>query len=215
MLTEAAAQGVLVLVGRCYDLSETPPYGPWAEAMARAPRGDDLPALPAAVLPPERDDGGALANQDAVMRRVLAYLAAAATKQPLVILLDDLHWADQASLDLLRVTARGLGELPMLVLATYRANEIIRHPLTPLLPLLVREARAARLDLRPLDAAAIGALVAGRYDLSTTDHARLVRYLDERTDGNALYVGELLRPLEGEACCGQVPSTARPGHSAT
>src|SRR5215213_6638742 len=49
LLTEAAAGGALVLVGRCYDLSETPPYGPWRELFARAPAADDLPALPAAV----------------------------------------------------------------------------------------------------------------------------------------------------------------------
>src|SRR5690242_13998696 len=45
-LVNARAQGALVLVGRCYDLSETPPYGPWHEALARAPRADDLPAPP-------------------------------------------------------------------------------------------------------------------------------------------------------------------------
>ena len=39
-LTETVEQGALALVGRCYDLSETPPYGPWAEALARAPGGD-------------------------------------------------------------------------------------------------------------------------------------------------------------------------------
>src|SRR6187551_718015 len=46
LLTEAAERGALVLVGRCYDLSETPPYGPWQEALVRAPRADDLPAPP-------------------------------------------------------------------------------------------------------------------------------------------------------------------------
>ena len=44
-LAEAASQGALALVGRCYDLSETPPYGPWAEALARAPMGDARPVL--------------------------------------------------------------------------------------------------------------------------------------------------------------------------
>jgi predicted ATPase len=69
LLTEATAQGALVLIGRCYDLSETPPYGPWRELFDRAPRGDELPALPIAVLPPERE-GEALSSQDAIIRRV-------------------------------------------------------------------------------------------------------------------------------------------------
>src|SRR4051812_46850085 len=52
LLAEARVQGALVLVGRCYDLSETPPYGPWAEALARAPIRDDVPVLPAVIRPP-------------------------------------------------------------------------------------------------------------------------------------------------------------------
>src|SRR4051794_23495475 len=46
LLAEAAERGALALVGRCYDLSETPPYGPWAEVFARAPSGADLPVPP-------------------------------------------------------------------------------------------------------------------------------------------------------------------------
>src|SRR6187399_2103585 len=46
LCAEAAGRGALVLVGRCYDLSETPPYGPWAEALTRCPGGDAWPAPP-------------------------------------------------------------------------------------------------------------------------------------------------------------------------
>src|SRR5919202_741915 len=46
-LTEAAERGALALVGRCYDLSETPPYGPWAEAFERPPAGHERAPLPA------------------------------------------------------------------------------------------------------------------------------------------------------------------------
>jgi DNA-binding CsgD family transcriptional regulator len=206
LLTEATAQGALVLVGRCYDLAETPPYGLWREAFARAPSDDGLPTLPAAVLLPERDDGAMLADQDAVMRRVLAYLGTLATGRPLVLLLDDVHWADPVSLDLLRALARGLGEVPILVLVTYRSDELTRrHPLAPLLPLLVRESRAERVDLRPLDEAAIGALVAARYGLSAADTGRLAPYLAGRSEGNALFLGELLRTLEGEGVLHPAP----------
>ncbi len=198
LLAEAAVRGALVLVGRCYDLSETPPYGPWAEALGRAPTGDDFPALPRAVLPPGRD-GAALASQEAILHRVRDYLAALAARHPLILLLDDLHWADPATLDLLRILGRDLDHQPVLVLATYRADEVADdHALAALLPLLVREARAARLDLRPLDQAAIGALVAARYALAAAGRDRLVAYLAGRTEGNALFLGELLRSLEGE-----------------
>ncbi|HEX5505631.1 MAG TPA: AAA family ATPase, partial [Thermomicrobiales bacterium] len=197
LLAEAAERGALALVGCCYDLSETPPYGPWAEAVARAPRGDELPALPAALLPPERDDGAALAGRPAIARRLLAYLAALAARRPLALLLEDLHWADPATLDLLRVVARGLGDLPVLLLCTYRADEVAHgHPLAPLLPALVREARAARLAPRPLTADDLRALVRPRYALAPADEDRLVAYLDGRSEGNPLSAGEVLRALE-------------------
>ena len=51
---EAAAQGALVLVGRCYDLTDTPPYGPWIDLFARFPRIDNAPPLPAPRLTSKR-----------------------------------------------------------------------------------------------------------------------------------------------------------------
>ena len=198
LLVEAVERGATVLIGRCYDLSETPPYGPWAEALDFAPVGSDLPLLPAAVLPPERG-GEAATSQEAIIRRVRDYLAALAARHPLVLLLDDLHWADPASLDLLRVAARTLANTPLLLLTTYRDDEVAQdHPLAMLLPLLVREARATRLDLRPLDRDAIAALIAARYPLAPPDRERLVAYLARRTEGNALFLGEVLRTLESE-----------------
>jgi DNA-binding CsgD family transcriptional regulator len=186
LVCEAVEQGVLVLAGRCYDLTETPPYGPWAEALARAE----------ALTPPDLTGGGA-GSQAALFAQVYEYLAALAQSQPLLLLLDDLHWADPASLDLLRVVARGLADLPLLLLVTYRSDELTRrHPLYPLLPLLVREAQAARLDLHALDAAEVRALVAGRYTLPAADEQRLVTYLADRAEGNPFFAGELLRTLE-------------------
>ena len=188
LLAEAGVRGATVLVGRCYDLAETPPYGPWAEALDRAPRGEALPPVP-------DFGGGGAANQAALFAAVRDYLAALATARPVVLLLDDLHWADPASLDLLRVIARGLADLPLLLLATYRADELTRrHPLYALLPLLVREARAARLDLRPLGEADLTALI-GRYALPPADGDRLVTYLRDHAEGNPFYAGEVLRSL--------------------
>ncbi|HEX5506056.1 MAG TPA: AAA family ATPase, partial [Thermomicrobiales bacterium] len=196
LCAEAARRGALVLVGRCYDLSETPPYGPWAEAFARVPHSGDAPA------PPDLSGAGA-ASQAALFAAVRDYLAALAARQPVVLLLDDLHWADPASLDLLRVLARSLGELPLLLLATYRSDALTRrHPLYQLLPTLVREARAERLDLRPLDEAGLRVLVR-RYALAPADETRLVAYLHERAEGNPFFAGELLRTLEEDGALRQ------------
>lgn len=194
---DAEARGALVLIGRCYDLTETPPYGPWLECFARYHPTSDSPTLPAAFA--QRGSVGATTSQSDILIQTRDFLAALAAKQSVLVLLDDLHWADPASLDLLRFLARDLATLPALIVATYRAEEVTRqHPLYQLLPTLVREAHANRLDVQRLDDDAVSALVAARYPLADRDAARLVAYLQARAEGNAFYLGELLRSLEGE-----------------
>ena len=190
----AAEGGLLVLVGRCYDLSETSPYGPWREVCAHAP-SDAATHFLAAL---SAGEVSAISSQAALHQQMRDALAALATQQPLVILLDDLHWADPASLDLLRFLARGLSELPLLLLVTYRSDELTRrHLLYALLPTLVREARALRLDLHPREQVDIHALVR-RYGLPSADEERLVVHVQGRAEGNPFYAGELLRALEEE-----------------
>src|SRR5207237_159494 len=153
---------------------------------------DDLPPLPSAFA--ERGTIGAVASQAALFRQLLDFFRALAAHRPLILLLDDLHWADAASLELLRFLARSLSSLGLLLLATYRTDELTRrHPLSHLLPLLVREASATRLTIRPLRTAGVGALVRGRFALPGPDVARLVAYLDERGEGNPFFIGELIQ----------------------
>ncbi len=198
----AQGHGMLVLVGRCYDLTETPPYGPWLDLFARYHPGDGSP-LGSMPPPPlafaERGSIGAVPSQAALFQQVHDFFAALCTGRPVVLLLDDLHWADPATLDLLRVLARALPALPLLLLVTYRADELLpAHPLTRLLPTLVREAPVERIDLRPLRADDTATLVAERYHLTEESTARLATYTHGRSEGNPLFVGELLRTLEEE-----------------
>jgi len=199
---DATLRGGLVLVGRCYDRAETPPFGPWLDLFAGYPAGDGLPPPPAAFA---GDGIGAVASQAALFGAVLESLTTIARARPLALVLDDLHWADLASLNLLRFLARDIAALPLLLLVTYRADELTRaHPLYALLPLLVREAGAGRVDVRPLDVDALWALVAARYQLSARDAARLVAYLRVRAEGNAFYTVEVLRALEEEGALREV-----------
>src|SRR5262245_3715561 len=73
-LAEAIGQGALVLVGRCYDLGETPPYGPWAEALAGAPSAPALPPPP--ILGGEAGSANAPASQWALVARMRDFLVA-------------------------------------------------------------------------------------------------------------------------------------------
>ncbi|MGI8857225.1 MAG: ATP-binding protein [Thermomicrobiales bacterium] len=190
----ATEQGACVLIGRCFDLAETPAYGPWLYLFERYPQSPDVPLPPAFAVPGAIAE---IASQSALFRQVLDFLKGLTARQPVVLLLDDLHWADQASLDLVRFLAQSVATLSILLLVTYRSDELTRrHPLYQLLPSLVRESAAARLDVRPLDDAAIRNLVTAQYRLADRDIGRLVAYLQGRAEGNAFFLGELLRALE-------------------
>ena len=152
---------------------------PGGHATVRAVHRSLRPLRPGPGDPPppeafaRRGTVGAVVSPLDLFVQVRDFLTALATRRPLVSLLDDLQWADPASLDLLRYLARGLEALPVILLVTYRSDELRRHPLYALLPQLSREAGAVRLELGGLDEVAVRALVAARYELPNHDAARL------------------------------------------
>ncbi|MEX1157450.1 MAG: AAA family ATPase, partial [Thermomicrobiales bacterium] len=160
----AEEEGAVVLSGGCYDLSMTPPYGPWIEIIRAWPEGGGLPPVPEDLR-----GGNALSllpSQQALFEIVADFLVAAGATRPLVLVLEDLHWADQASLDLLRYVARQVAESRIVVIGAYRSDELHRrHPLTQMLPLLDRETGAIRIELGRLADTAIERLVRDRYQL--------------------------------------------------
>ncbi|HUG16159.1 MAG TPA: AAA family ATPase, partial [Thermomicrobiales bacterium] len=192
---EAETLGCLVLSGGCYDLTTTPPYGPWTEIISAYPDDDLLPPVPGQL----RAAGGmaGIDSQPALFDLASRFLRSVAARRPLVIVLEDLHWADAASLDLLRHVARSIGDSRLLLVATYRHDEITgEHPLAPLLPPLVRESRAHRLDLQRLDETGVLEIARQRYLLSTADEERLLDYLDRLAEGNPFFTHELLHMLD-------------------
>ena len=196
---EARMRGAAVLVGRAFDLREPPPYGIWLDFLGAGAAHEHSELLADVRLALQPAVGQAGGSQTAVFEQVFAEFARQAGGQPLVCVLDDLHWADAASLDLLRFAARQLAMLPFLIVGTYRADEVAeRHPLAKMLPALVREAEPVRLTVLPLAEGAIRRLVRADYALAPGDEARLLAYLRERTAGNPLYLGEVLRTLAEE-----------------
>jgi predicted ATPase len=163
LIREAEDLGVLVLTGHCYDLTNTPPYGPWLDLFG----GDRARPI---VPPPSAFAGGRLervTDQAALFAEVKRFFAELSASRPAFVLLEDLHWADPASIELLRHIAPHLDRWRTLLLATYRVDDLTRrHPFNQQLPALVREADGVRLDLRGLDREALGALVAGRFRLA-------------------------------------------------
>jgi DNA-binding NarL/FixJ family response regulator len=192
---EARENGALVLTGQCYDGANTPPYGPWAELLEQT---HDLRERAPALAGMSEPDLSRSTSQAAFFGEIRSFLNAIAAERPLVIVLEDMHWSDTASLNLLRVLARQLVTAPILLLMTYRSDEVTRkHPLYQLLPVLVREALAVRIDLSPLRDDDVRQLIEHDYRLTEDDAIRLTSYVQAYAEGNPFFVSELLRALEG------------------
>jgi DNA-binding SARP family transcriptional activator len=190
----ALVQGAAVLMGRC---SEEPlaPFEPYAEALAQAGRADALTPATAA------DDAGA---RHRLFDAVDSALADVSTRAPLLLIIDDFHWADRGSLLLTSFLLRSSRPGPLLVLCTYRNTELGRHtPLTAALGELKRDGALDRIDLRglpPNDVAMLARSLLGTDDDATGVHAR--------TDGNPFFVEEVLREL-AESGPHAVPESVR------
>ena len=191
----AAERGALVLSGHCYDLSTTPPYGPWVEVIRESPRVDGLPSLSEILSGVDDDDSPG--RGDELFAWGLELFSKLAASQPELIVMEDMHWADRASLDFLRFLGRSVSDIPVLIVATYRADEIAPgHALYTLLPAMIRESQPERIDLQPLDESAITEWIGHAYSLSTADRQRLTTYLQHHAEGNPFFAGEILRELE-------------------
>jgi DNA-binding CsgD family transcriptional regulator len=194
---EARSSGARVLIGGCYDLTATPPYGPWLEVGQDYGLSTNLPPLPRELK--SEPSPPAARSQVQFFRDVMSFLKEVTADCPLVIILEDLHWSDQASLELLRFVARQVSNLPLLLVVTYRSDETDnRSPLYQVLPILVRETRAERLQVHPLGHLPVAELVSREYPTSGADQARLVDYLERHAEGNPFYILELIHGLEDQ-----------------
>jgi class 3 adenylate cyclase len=217
MLEEFAAsareRGARVLWGSCYEGEWAPPYGPFAEAIAGyageidgdalrkelGPFGgavaklvpelkQRIPDLP--ELPPLQPDEERQRLLDAVTR----LLAAAAENAPLLLVLDDLHWADRGTVSMLRHLARCLRRERLLMVGAYRDVELDRkHPLADALAALRREAEYQRIALSGLGEGEVGTLIS-RVAAQEVPEA-LVRAIAGETEGNPFFIREVLLHL--------------------
>ncbi|MEU8151473.1 BTAD domain-containing putative transcriptional regulator [Nonomuraea sp. NPDC048901] len=185
--------GWLVAVGHCSEVDSAPPAWAWTEALrgvaaTRSPGefADDLAPLLTDTEPVNVD---ATAGRFRLRQAVWKWLAAVAAERPVAVVLDDLHWADAVTLELL---GGCLGiRAPVLVVAAYRADE--SGHLAETLASLAR-ATPLRLPLPGLDDVAVAQIV--RNECEADDET--VAGIAERTGGNPFYVRESARLLNGE-----------------
>lgn len=205
-LRGAAALGASTSTGRCFEQHTTVPFFPFAEAFAgllsRAPQdhmldvSSRLPEL-AYILGEgsTRDLPPGQATQLQVFRAAAAFLDEQAGIMPVVLLLEDLHWADSTSLGLLLYLGRHLGNARILILGTYRDSVVgTNHPLEEVIRELVRERTVDEVPLRRLTPAGTRALIGSRLrDDGVSDD--LIAKVHVRADGNPFFTEELLKAV--------------------
>jgi DNA-binding SARP family transcriptional activator/tetratricopeptide (TPR) repeat protein/KaiC/GvpD/RAD55 family RecA-like ATPase len=203
--------GGLVLYGRA-DEEALLPHQPFVEALRQLVTHEDAALAAAAeqdreilwrllpdLAPPGHMFEAGTRDEDQTLRyrlfeAVTALLGAATRRSPVLLVLDDLHWADKPTLLLLRHLLRHPRLTGLLVVGTFRHVEVgIDHPLVDLLNDLRRERRYDRLTLPGIDDAATQALVADRLGRPVTPE--FVRRLREQTEGNVFFLEETIRAL--------------------
>ena len=209
----ATSHGMQVLRGPCFEPDRSLPYGPLSElvracnAAATSEAAQAVMRSVAAELSLILPELGAGLREHshfttmepeqrkrmifAALTRLLAGLAAL---QPLLIVLEDLHWCDDSSLEFILHLARAIGPLPIGLMLTYRTDETFPR-LTHLLAELDRGRLAAELPLARLDTAEVGAMLRAIFALERPVRTEFLEAVYGLTHGNPFFIEEILRSL--------------------
>jgi class 3 adenylate cyclase len=215
-VTYARLHDAQVLWGRCDEAEGAPAFWPWVQAI----RDHVLDRDAGALMSDMGSGAGAIAQLVSEVRDRLPGLAAPASldpeqarfrlfdsvttflrnasrRQPIVLVLDDLHWADEPSLLLLLFLVRHMRDARLLVLGTYRDQGLSRgHPLTRVLAELSREELSVRVPLRGLDERDVARFI--EMTAGVAPPPALVRVVFRETEGNPFFVAELVRLLASD-----------------
>jgi class 3 adenylate cyclase/tetratricopeptide (TPR) repeat protein len=215
-IEHARGDGAAVLFGACFEGEWVPPYAPFAEALDGYVKEAAVEALQtdlghgaAAIarlapslrerLPDVAEPAPLQPDEERfrLLDAVSQFLIATSQRVPVVLVIDDLHWADKGTIAMLRHVARFVTKHRILALGAYRDVELDRqHPLSDALAALRREVEYERVALKGLDEGDIGALLT-----SMTEHdvpEAFVHAISDETDGNPFFIREVLIHLTDE-----------------
>jgi DNA-binding CsgD family transcriptional regulator len=214
-LRRRAGDGWAFLTGHCYKQDISFPFCPWADALQRhlvqdpSAKFRELPGGLAAQLSrllPELDElipePAVQSSLDAeeekrrLFNAVLQLLLRTSATRPVLVAIEDVHWSDEASLDLLRFLVRRIASYPVLIVATYRSDEILPG-LSAFLAEMDRERAALEIRLASLTRPEVEEMVGGLLGQSPAELQDLLGALLPLVEGNPFYIEEILQSLVG------------------
>lgn len=210
----AAADGARVLTGQSLELGEEGlPFGPFAAALRELVHSDGTAVLdgresefarllPELGSPPDAAD----TRRGYLFELVASLFARLSESRPVVLVLEDLHWADRSTRDLIGFLVRSARLPGLLLIGTYRTDELHRgHPLRSFLAELERVRGVQRLEVDRLDRDGVAALLTQL--LHAEPPARMVDTITERTQGNPFFIEQFA--LSGDPECADIPTSLR------
>jgi class 3 adenylate cyclase/Cdc6-like AAA superfamily ATPase len=218
--TYAKMRGATVLWGRTHESAGAPPYWPWLQAgnQYAAAHADDLPTVIGPQMTPDAINEltrifpwlltgvnvaapAEISDPEVAQFRLFdayaQYLRAIAARAPLVIALDDLHWADKPTLQMLQHIARELSRMRVLIVGNYRDTDITRQSaLSETLASLNRESGFDRIVLRGLSRDEVAAYIKARANVEPRKD--VLDRIFEETEGNAFFLSEVVNLMAQE-----------------
>jgi len=197
----AERDGFTVLCGQCAEIGDSVPYLPFADAFRAAPPHIEKAVKARPVLSRLLPDGDGQAQEadwagltrQQMFGAVLSLLSELAADGPVLLVIEDLHWADATTRHLLTFLARMLHRERVAIIGTYRADDLHRrHPLRAVIAELLRLPMVELIELGPLSAAALAEILSNAPDARFPLSAANLNSLVERAEGNAYYAEELL-----------------------
>ena len=203
--TAVQKAGWRVLIGHCLDFGDSAlPYLPFSEAFGRLAADEAVTArslvetrpaisrlLPAHRLMADATAPAEATGREALLNAVHGALAELGRQAPLLLVVEDVHWADQSTRELLTFLFTRQFDAPVAVVASYRADDLHRrHPLRAALGEWSRLPSVTRLDVGPLNEADMRLLVRALHPDPLPEHE--VRHIVGRAEGNPFFIEELV-----------------------
>ncbi|MFE9101997.1 helix-turn-helix transcriptional regulator [Actinomadura geliboluensis] len=205
LVRSARADGCTVLLGQCAELGESMPYLPladalWTAAQPGTPESEQvraaLDARPVlrSLMPDGDGDPGAVSElgQQRLFGAVLGLLGELGRDRPVLLVLEDLHWADRSTRHLLTFLSRVLQRERVCLVGTYRSDDLHRqHPLRPVVAELLRLPNVTGIEVPPFGPGETADYLAELSRGSAPVAAEVVDRVHRRSEGNPFYAGEL------------------------